>query len=177
VVYNLLRRQICGINTIHCCRIYNDEIHGSSNGKEPLPGVVAFDAWVRILIHSTPMLQVKCPISHDVGPQPSPCCPWTYPLDHTPLIPHTYVRHKSATDDVGTSELFFIQISSNIPSNNHSDTKASNAQHLVLVKNFLLQNSRITSYAQWTHGLFLSCGVSRKHTHSTVTTLCINRTH
>ncbi len=45
-------------------------ICGSLNIK-PLLGVVALDARMQIPIHSSTMLQVNCPILHDVGLTPS----------------------------------------------------------------------------------------------------------
>jgi hypothetical protein len=37
-----------------------------------LLGVVAFDAQMKIFLHSRPMLRVNCPILHDAGPTPPP---------------------------------------------------------------------------------------------------------
>ncbi len=41
-------------------------------------------------------------------PHPSPCYPWTYPFDHTPLIPHTYAIHEKAKYDLVISEVFLV---------------------------------------------------------------------
>jgi hypothetical protein len=39
------------------------------------------NAQMRIPIHSSPMLQVNCPFLAWCWPHPSPCNPWTHPLD------------------------------------------------------------------------------------------------
>jgi hypothetical protein len=72
-------------------------------------GVVALDAQMWIFLNSHPMLQVNCPILHDVGPTPSPCYPWIHLIDHTPS-PMQY-HYGSAKDDIDIDmwELFLVE--------------------------------------------------------------------
>jgi hypothetical protein len=51
--------------------------------------VVALDTQMQTSIHSSRMLQVNCPVLHDVGLTPPLAI-----LEPTPLIPHTNVIHE-----------------------------------------------------------------------------------
>jgi hypothetical protein len=53
---------------IQFCTISNDLSMWASKCKKPLLEVVAFEAWMQIFLCSSPMLQVSCPILHDVDP-------------------------------------------------------------------------------------------------------------
>jgi hypothetical protein len=82
--------------------------------QKPLLAVVAFYAQVQISLHSSPKMQVNCPILHDVSPTPV-LLSLNPPLDYYLLIPHTYctyvIQFKQAKDDIGTSELFLSSTS------------------------------------------------------------------
>jgi hypothetical protein len=74
--------------------------------QKTLLWVLAFDARVRIPIHSSPMLQVNCPSCMMLAPPPLVVLEHT--LLTTPHYSHTYMRYmKQAKDDVGTLELFW----------------------------------------------------------------------
>ncbi len=106
-IFNLQRRKICSFNTV----VYNIQIKWvSPQLQQTLTWVVALDVWIRISFHSSPMLQINCLSSVMLAP-PSPCYSWTHPLDHTPLIPHTYAYDfRQQRDDIGTSELCLIRL-------------------------------------------------------------------
>ncbi len=74
-----------------CTVLYNIQCfkHVDFWMKKPYMRWFAFDAWMRIFLQSSPMLQVNCPLLHDVSPTPPPCHPWSHHIDHPIRPTHT----------------------------------------------------------------------------------------
>ncbi len=68
------------------------------NAKNPSEGVVAYDAWVRIPIHSSPMPQVNFPSCMTLAPPlPSPSLnlpPTSHPINPTHMC-DTEIKQKT----------------------------------------------------------------------------------
>jgi hypothetical protein len=76
---------------------------GYLKAKKILLGVVALDVWVRISLHSSPMLLVNCHIFHDVCPTPPLVVFEPTPLIKTHQFPaHMQYNFRQEKDGIGT---------------------------------------------------------------------------